>query len=69
MAGVTSEILSNMLRSSLTDLKSFVEILNAELTEEGQGIILYFRVNFLRLRIPWDEEYRTIIMKFLTERI
>lgn len=36
MAGVTSEILNNMLRSNFNNLKSFAEQLNAELTEEGQ---------------------------------
>lgn len=40
MAGVTSEILNNMLRSNLNNLKSFAEQLNAELTEEGQGMCL-----------------------------
>lgn len=36
---MTAEVLNNMMRSSLTDLKGFVEVLNAELTEEGQGIV------------------------------
>lgn len=52
MAGVTSEILNNMLRSNFNNLKSFAEQLNAELTEEGQGmcgsLYLYVRPSCIR---------------------
>lgn len=49
MAAVTSEILNNMLRTSLTDLKSFVELLNAVLAEEGQGTaILLGKKNIIK---------------------
>lgn len=37
MATVTEDIVSNLLKSNLKDLKSFAEMLNAEFTEEGHG--------------------------------
>lgn len=41
MAGVTLDILTNLLQFSLNKLKCFSETLNSELTEEGQGIVTY----------------------------